>query len=68
MAITITVDGTALPMDWQAQQTSNPADLVDRIVLAEDLTTGQPESTVGSGGGGGTDTVTLRSTTTKGKK
>ena len=44
MAITIKVDGTALPNDWQAQQTSDPNAEVDLFVLGDDLTTSYPTS------------------------
>ena len=44
MTVTITVDGEALPNDWQAQQESNPADEVDLFVLSDDLTEATPTS------------------------
>ena len=44
MTVTITVDGEALPNDWQAQQESNPADEVDLFVLNDDLTEATPTS------------------------
>jgi hypothetical protein len=44
MAITITVDGTAIPNDWQAQQESDPTDEVDLFVLSADLTESTPTS------------------------
>ena len=58
--------------DWQGDSIDT-ADIkscrqttVDRVVLSEDPTTGQPESTaVPQQGGGGDDSITLRSATTK---
>ena len=44
MAITIKVDGTLIPNDWQAQQTSDPMAEVDLFVLSDDLTTSNPTS------------------------
>ena len=44
MTVTITVDGTAIPNDWQAQQESNPGDEVDIFVLSDDLTESTPTS------------------------
>ena len=48
MAITITVDGTPLPFDWQAQQESDPAEPQPVFVLSDDMTTAAPPS---QGGG-----------------
>ena len=44
MTITITVDGTPIPNDWQAQQTSDPMAEVDLFVLNDDLTKSYPTS------------------------
>ena len=44
MAITIKVDGTLIPNDWQAQQTSDPMAEVDLFVLSDDLTDSTPTS------------------------
>ena len=60
MTTTITVDGNALPFDWQAQQESNPADPQPHFALSDDLTTGslpteggasEPDGDSGEGGG-----------------
>ena len=70
MTTTIKVDGTKLPMDWQAQQESNPTDPVDLIVLSTDLTTGAPGSTASAGDGNGESVpqTTTTKSTTKSKK
>jgi len=71
MTITITVDGTALAMDWQAQQTSNPADPVDLFVLNGDMTSAAPESTIDSdsdGDGDGADGKAKTKSSSKSKK
>ena len=47
MTVTITVDGTAIPNDWQAQQTSDPNAEVDLFVLSDDLTASYPTSAPG---------------------
>jgi hypothetical protein len=47
MTVTITVDGTALPNDWQAQQTSDPMTEVDLFVLSDDMTESYPTSAPG---------------------
>ena len=44
MAITIKVDGTLIPNDWQAQQTSDPMAEVDLFVLTDNLTESYPTS------------------------
>ena len=44
MAITIKVDGTLIPNDWQAQQTSDPMAEVDLFKLSADLTESYPTS------------------------
>ena len=51
MTVTITVDGTAIPNDWQAQQESSPGDEVDLFVLSADLTEATPTSAPHEQGG-----------------
>ena len=55
MTITITVDGDAIPNDWQAQQTSDPMAEVDLFVLSDDMTTSYPTSAPAEEEGGGGD-------------
>ena len=68
MTTTITVDGTKLPMDWQAQQESDPTKPVDLVVLSTDLTTGAPGSTASAGDGNGEAVEQTTKSTTKSKK
>ena len=58
MTVTITVDGTALPNDWQAQQVSDPNAEVDVFVLSDDMTTSYPTSAPPEEEGGGGDEQT----------
>ena len=65
MTTTITVDGTALPFDWQAQQESNPADPQPVFVLSDDMTTAAPPSAGGEEGGGDPVVLTTKTRSTK---